>query len=276
MKNKYLLLLAVYLVPSVLFWTSGILKDALLMLPLGFLVYFLHRMNENGRLHWKYLIGVVLSLLLVLICKVYVFFMLIPAVLSWLCLIVFRTRYRIIVFAAVHILCFAAVFNIHHVFENYNFSEIISGKLNDFNALLELRGNVGSAVEIPAIEPSFWGVLKNVPNALLISFFRPHVFEAYSLVVLMAALENLVIAILILLTGIFFRRKIHAQSVPYLLFSVSFILMLFTLTGLTTLVLGAVVRYKAPALPFLFLLFVMLINREKLFGRKWKFGSLRF
>jgi hypothetical protein len=39
---------------------------------------------------------------------------------------------------------------------------------------------------------------------------------------------------------------------------------MFILTGLITPVMGAIVRYKVPALPFLMILLVMLIDKEKL------------
>lgn len=48
---------------------------------------------------------------------------------------------------------------------------------------------------------------------------------------------------------------------------------MFILTGLITPVMGAIVRYKVPALPFLMILLIQLIDKEKMIQ---KFPFLKF
>ena len=42
------------------------------------------------------------------------------------------------------------------------------------------------------------------------------------------------------------------------------VIFMFVLTGLITPVMGAMVRYKVPALPFLMIMLIMLIDKEKM------------
>jgi len=47
-------------------------------------------------------------------------------------------------------------------------------------------------------------------------------------------------------------------------FCAGFVLILFILTGIATPVMGAIVRYKVPALPFLLIVFLLIIDKDKL------------
>ena len=47
-------------------------------------------------------------------------------------------------------------------------------------------------------------------------------------------------------------------------FCACFVILLFTLIGLTTPILGAAVRYKIPAIPFLVIAFLFILDKQKL------------
>ena len=72
-----------------------------------------------------------------------------------------------------------------------------------------------------------------------------------------AALEEKVAA---LEGGIGAVATASGLSAQFLVFASIFILTLYTIIGLSTPVIGALVRYKIPALPFLFFSFFYLIN----------------
>ena len=52
-----------------------------------------------------------------------------------------------------------------------------------------------------------------------------------------------------------------------ILFCLSIVLLLFTLIGLITPIMGAIVRYKVPGLPFLLIFLLLLLDKEKLAGK---------
>lgn len=78
----------------------------------------------------------------------------------------------------------------------------------------------------------------------------------------MAALENLLILVILVISILFIDfRQVNKNIFYACLFAV---VCMFILTGLVTQVMGAMVRYKVPALPFLMTMMIMMINKEKL------------
>jgi hypothetical protein len=120
----------------------------------------------------------------------------------------------------------------------------------------------GSKIEIPFLYPSYASILNNALVSFVNTAFRPHIAEAKNPLMLMAALENSFLLLWIFLCLGFASKKI--QNPHILFFCLSTVVLLYVLIGLTTPVLGAAVRYKAPALPFLFLIFLLILDKDKL------------
>jgi hypothetical protein len=81
-KEKSLLLFgAVFMMPSVLFWGSGVLKEGLLFFGLGFLVYYSHKVIYGG---WsaKSIFWIVFSIVVLALTKFYVAIAVIPALVA--------------------------------------------------------------------------------------------------------------------------------------------------------------------------------------------------
>ncbi len=82
MKEKSLLLFgAVFLIPSVLFWGSGVLKEGLLFFGLGFLVYYSHKVIY-GDWNAKNIFWILFSVALLALTKFYVAVAVIPALVA--------------------------------------------------------------------------------------------------------------------------------------------------------------------------------------------------
>ena len=75
---------------------------------------------------------------------------------------------------------------------------------------------------------------------------------------------------IILLAILFFRVPKTAEK-PIFYFCLFYFVIIFTLSGLTTPVLGALVRYKTPALPFFLIFLLYLINFDKYFDNTLTF-----
>jgi len=262
LKNKKnWLVFAVFLVPSVLFWTSGVLKEGLVMFSLGLLLY-----NLNIVLFKKYSvvrsIVVVLLILLLILSKFYILIATLPGIIAlfWYRL---SQKHFILKFVAVHIICAVLAFNSHYFYGGINFADIISYKQNDFINYVQSLSDVGSYIELDRLEPDIISLLRNTPQAMYNSFFRPHLLEVHSPVALVSALENMAISIIIILILLFYDRR-GVSSKPMFMFCVSFWVILFLLSGLTTPVLGALVRYKTPALPFLFIMYLFLLDTSRI------------
>jgi hypothetical protein len=83
-------------------------------------------------------------------------------------------------------------------------------------------------------------------------------FKHKGLLICLSILENSLL-ILALIVALFFS-EIKKEHLPIVLFSLCFISCLYLITGFTTPVLGAIVRYKVPAMPFLGLFWFFCTN----------------
>ena len=259
--QKYLLIIAVFFAPSVMFWSSAALKESLIIAMIGMLFYTFFRIIEKKKLTLN-LIFFTISILLMLLLKFYVLFSLIPGLIAYFVIKQFNTKQSILVFLGIYTIIIVLFFNSSY-FSPYNLPEIISQKQHDFINMLDASGHVGSRIYLPELEPNFFSFLKNTPYALINSFFRPSFTDIHSAIVVPAFIESFFILMLVLLSMKVFNLKKVKKLLPEVLLMSSFIITLFILIGLTTPVLGALVRYKVPALPFLFILFFIIIDFDK-------------
>ena len=111
-----------------------------------------------------------------------------------------------------------------------------------------------SVIAIPTLKPEYTSILRNTPSAFLTTLLRPHIFESHNIMMSLSAIENVFILVLLIANIIFYIRKKPQGINAMCLFSLFFVFIIFSLIGLVTPVLGAVVRYKVAALPFLMVL----------------------
>ena len=140
-------------------------------------------------------------------------------------------------------------------FTGHTVPELLSGKQKEFYDLA-FNEKAGSSIAIPVLEPTNAGLSRNMPGAFFITLFRPLPWESHNVLMMMSALENVLIMTLIIISVYFFFMGTKNQTTipPIIYFSVFFVIITFCLVGLVTPILGALVRYKVPSLPFLIIL----------------------
>lgn len=113
---------------------------------------------------------------------------------------------------------------------------------------------------------SAFGMLRAMPIAIYTAFYRPYIWEAGSLFILISSIESFFF-ILITLRFIFIRNPIsilkEIRNNELLMASLVFALILGFFAGYTSGLFGVLVRFKAPLLPFLYLV-LMYKKQEKL------------
>jgi hypothetical protein len=251
---------AVFLIPSVLFWGSGVLKEGLLLFGLGMLLWHLELLIQKRRI----LISIAFiagSAILLLYTKFYIMMILFPLVAGHVWCSLTRQKWSFLKYALVTGLAVMLGLNLHHVFPDYNLLAILVQKQHDFLNLSQSVGS-GSIVAMEPLQHDLWTVLRNIPQAMYISMFRPWFFESGSPYLVFAGFENLLLLILLAASLFFLKKKPYAYSVLWL--CVFFTAGVFILTGLTTPVMGAVVRYKAPALVFYVMIFILVTDKTKI------------
>jgi hypothetical protein len=255
--NKWLAI-AIFLIPNLFLWSSGLLKEAILMLNTGILFYAASSLYEKFSL--KQLILLLLSFVLFFMTKIYVLICIFPALLYLL----FAKRFKrtVMYFFAVHIASVILVLSASLLTDKLDLLHVIDRKQQDFINMVEISDEVGSKVDVPNLNPDILSLISKAPAGLYHSFLRPHPLEWNSPVKILAGLENYALLIL-LLVAIFKSGKIETKHWHFLLFTLSFVLILYTIIGLSTPVLGALVRYKIPALPFIGASIVLLFKQSK-------------
>ena len=287
-KNKELIF-GIFLLPGVLFWGSGVMKEGILFFGLGLLIYNFFKIIEKPKLI-SFLL-VIASGMLILYTKFYVLAIAIPVLISHLWVsIPIRNRfikipigitrskqlcirkpdkneyksnnkYVFLKYMIVFIIYIIAGLQLRFINSNYDALDIMVTKQRDFIGLAKFM-NSGSLIDIPLLSPNIWSFIIHAPQAFFITMFRPFIFEARSILILMAAFENLIILAVLILALLFINiRDINKSIFWACSFAVS---LMFILTGLITPVMGAMVRYKVPALPFLMIMLIMLLDKEKM------------
>lgn len=254
-EKNILLIISIFLLPSVLFWTSGVLKEGLLVFAFGLMIYKFYKLLNKFSIF-----DILIFTISVFILSLVKFYILLAALPSMIALIWLKyTDYKkpLMKFLIVHLVLFTIALNIDYL------TLVLHKKQKDFIVSLDDLSMVGSYFKIPELEPNALSIIKNTPIAIFNTLFRPFILEAHSMVVLVAAFENLLIIFSIILCFIFINLK-QISNKSWLWFCIFFTIIVFALCGLVTPVMGALVRYKVPALPFLLLIFVFLMDFEKL------------
>jgi hypothetical protein len=111
------------------------------------------------------------------------------------------------------------------------------------------------------------GMLKAMPISIFTAFYRPFIWEAGSLFILISALETFVLLLLtislIFKSGILLFIKSIREN-EFLIMASIFTLILGFFAGYTSGLFGVLVRFKAPLLPFLYILLTMNLKAKKI------------
>ena len=236
--------IAAFLVPSTVFWSSGILKEALLFFALGGFLYSLFQLYQRFRLDFLFL-GI-LSLFLLSFLKIYILMALLPMVLiTWLW--VRSASWK--KFAGSILACFAAFITCHVLFfPDWSPLSTLQGKQFDFIQMAHAV-NAGSIVPIIPMDGRMSTVLALIPLGIWNVLVYPDFSMLKNGQSLVAFTEN--VLILLILLGAILRLRGISWTLDWRFPSLLFSLAVLSLVGMTAPVVGAMVRYKAPVLPFL-------------------------
>jgi hypothetical protein len=256
------LAIAVLFVPSVFFWGSGLMKDSICLGALGWLFYAFYKGTIQKRsLLSCAVIGFVAGYSLVLI-KVYILLCFLPAALLW----VFNENSARIKNALVRLvakpvllgigglLAFFAATNLTKGDEHYDVDKIgeRSKIVSEYLYETGVKQN-GSAYTLGEQDGTLTGMVKLVPQAIVVSLYRPFIWEVRNPVMLLSSLEALVFFIFtlrIIIRSGFFKTLSLIIRTPALTLCFLFALTFSGTVGVVSNNFGTLVRYKIPMIPF--------------------------
>lgn len=277
--NRRTLALATMCVPSVVFWTSGVVKEAYAVAGLGALCYGMHlllRLKPVG-LAWA-----VVGALFVGLFKPYVLFPFAVGAVGWL---IFDRSKRARAHAPFYLLVGVIAGGTLVIALSAVFPQFSPTNLAEQTALQQIHGasaGGGSVYAISSGDSGIGGQIAATPLALLTVLARPFPWEARGVPTLIASVEMTTLTFLLLwaiLKGKFSAIG-AAFVVPSVLFSVMFVLVGGTAIGLASTNFGTLSRYRVPIMPFYAVLVVHLSQHTAISARaalatasRLRFGS---
>ena len=118
-----------------------------------------------------------------------------------------------------------------------------------------------SYIKTTPINYSFAQLIKNIPEAIINSYFRPFVNDPGSSLRFLAMFEVWILT-LFLIYSFIKRRDIDLETRGLLIGLIIFSICLLLLIGWTTTVVGAIFRYRFPAQLALILIGVIIIKSD--------------
>jgi hypothetical protein len=257
--KSWIAIVSAFLVPSVVFWSSGMMKECLVMFSLGMLMFSWTALwRRFGALK---LLIVIVSAWILFLSKFYVLLAMLPGMVVFVLPSKLSVKLMVITSVSIFLVAIGLFFFSGCIF-GYDLVDTIVRKQHDFINMVNVEANYsGSNIDIQELEPTFVSFATCLVPAYINTFLRPFLTEADSLIKLVCCIENVFFLLLFLYMCIRFN-KIGKEQVKFVLFTIYFMLVLYALIGMTTPNIGALVRYKIPVMPFLLSSMLICTNFE--------------
>lgn len=245
--------ICLFYIPSVVFWSSGILKDSVSFSAFIYLISICLIIRKRGKISIIPILLSFIALFVLFKIKHYLFILL----LLFVALIYFfkwiSHRKSIVKWVAVTMLL-ASVF-VTQFIHPYLTLERLPLTIYENNQTIISKTNPNAQIDMLLETPEWKSVIKLVPKAIHTGLFRPSFFDKTSNWGLIHKLENGILTFLMLFTILVYLKSKPSLEYSLLLPALICIILLVTLLALSTPNFGTLVRYKNIATPFLFLLF---------------------
>ncbi len=248
---------AVFLIPSVILWGSGILKDSVTFAFLGLLFYFSVKNIYQLKVNFKAYTIIALSIYLIFNIKAYIILGFLPAItIGWVAYNRDRIKSKFLRNILTPFILVIAIGIGGEVVKNLQAdsdkyaADNIKSRIDGFHTWHTLLG--GSSYDLGEIEYTPLGILKVFPSAVNVTFFRPYITEISSAAISIGAIQSSYFLLLFIFILFHYRlswlRTIFKE--PLLLLSFTFSLIFGFMIGFTSYNFGALDRYKIPVMPF--------------------------
>jgi hypothetical protein len=253
---------AVFFIPSVFFWGSGLMKDPLCLGALGWIFYafyrgFIERKNIPRCIFIGYVAGSIL-----ISTKIYILLAFLPPALLWvfneysarMSSPVLRAVAKPVLLTVGAGIALVALTSLSKLDSRFDVDKIgAQSKLTADYLLGVSQTEHGSGYSLGEQDGTISGMLKLAPQAVIVSLFRPFIWEAHNPTMLLSAIEASYFIFLTL--RIFYRVGIGKtlkaiSSSPAITLCFVFSIIFAIAVGVSSSNFGTLVRYKIPLMPF--------------------------
>ncbi|PWJ42810.1 hypothetical protein [Sediminitomix flava] len=248
--------------PSFVFWSSGILKESLLIATITFCVTLALAYKKDISSFKKIIYGVLIvgGLIFIFKLKYYYGIVLSPLLALFVLYHCFIKKWdKRVAIVLGGIILIGSFTLLSRANSNLKFERVLSVIVDNNHMMLRYNDEPNNNILLPNLEANVFSFLKYTPKTIWEGFFRPYLWEVHNITSLVISIENTLILLLISLSLYSFKANSSfkmlssdAKLEMILVLIYSFVLLLFLSLAVPNL--GALSRYKIGFMPFFLML----------------------
>ena len=271
------LAISILFIPSVVFWGSGILKDSITMGALCWITALLFRVVLGGRNFFTHLILIIFFGWLIYSIKIYILLCFLAAASIFLykhysdkirgnLVRIMAAPFIMLIFVGGAFLFLQTITEGDSRYSLDKISQTAKITAYDIRYGWGARQGENSGYTLGELDGSLGSLIRLAPNGIVVSLFRPWLWEVRNPLMLLAALESLFL--LVVTAYVLFSLKpkiiIKRLSQAPVLFCLCFSLLFAVAVGVSTYNFGSLMRYKIPLMPYYFTLLAIITSKDSL------------
>ncbi len=273
--------IALFYIPSVIFWGSGLLKDGWCLAAVLAIYTACHNIFVRKRSILKNIFKYLFWSYILISIRPYAFYTVLGTSMIWIGTNLLKTIDSTFIRVTFFPLVASVVVIIFVVFMK-NSGNIAEGHYATVDEMMthavviqdDLKRDYygANSFDIGTFDASISGMLAKLPQATIAGMFRPFIWEARTPFMLMAGLENIVLLLLSIWALLVFRLKLFSFLFKdgFQCSLAIFVIVFAFFIGLTIANFGALVRYRIILQPF----FCLILGRLWFLHRQEKLESL--
>jgi hypothetical protein len=245
-KKQWPVIACCFLLPSMLYFTSGVQKDSIIFTALGFLCYAVFKSLQVKNFNRRRILVIVFAFITLFLIRSYVLINIIPALVIWVVVATYKLpplKSFVVGYVVLGILFFGS----NSIVPSFNPLTTVTNKQAAFFTLPA----ASTQIELDTLHPNFKSFIKNTPQALNHLLMRPYPTEVPVKSQLPINIELIIYQVLFLLFLFVRTKREQNHNDPFIVFGVFFALTMFLFIGYIMPNLGSIVRYRSIYLPFL-------------------------
>jgi len=263
------LAIAIFFIPSLSFWCGGISKDTVIFIAI---CYFLHHLfkllTRPKRGKWKHWLYMLLCIYVILQVRSFILLGLsAPLLFAYSAVLSKRFEKRKFEKYSIRLFFTSIILGAFFVFFSTSLSDDFIKEASIINLDMSTNKTYGSnRYSLGEVDYSTVGMVAAAPMSILAGFYRPYIWEALNVSLILNGLESIV---LLYFTFRFFASRKIGQRIKrirkheFLIFAFFFAIILAYFAGFTSILFGVLVRFKAPVLPFLVIILTSYYMEER-------------
>lgn len=241
--SEYAILAVLFMIPGVVFWTSGLHKEALIIFATGIVLYNVHQLSLFFT-RWRAIV-VFFTFLFLINVRMYMFLVLVPALIAYYWNEKSKIPAVVPYLVTYGFLLLTVVLYDVLVPNEYRLAYLISDFQNSF---IGSEGN--TSFEVEKVSNSWVRILGFLPEHFLNSFIHPVYNQCISDWCRLASMESIALCCLFI-AGVLKTKYKYLLNNSIALFCLSIGFSLMVIIGVVVNNAGAIVRYRSIAIIFI-------------------------